>query len=118
MANRFLDRIMHGPADRVDAPLGGTREEAVQRLQVGISGIVVMLLLVGLADVVRDRAEQTDAAAVPEAAATVEPEAVDAPQTDPLAEAGVVPELPAEPAPSPTPTASVLRQDILGDGAE
>lgn len=118
MANRLLKRIMHGPADQVGAPLGGTRAEAMQRLQVGISGIVVMLLLVGLADVIRDRAQQTDAAAVPEAAATVEAEPVDAPQTDPLAEAGVVPELPAEPVPSSTPTASVFRPDVLREGAE
>ena len=114
MANRFISRILHGPAERVDAPLGGTRAEAVQRLQVGISGIVIMLLLVTLADVVRDRADQTDSEAVPQAAATVEPEEAEVPQSDPLAEAGVVPELPAEPAPTPSPTAtaSVLRDDI------
>ena len=68
----------------------------------------------------RDRADQTDAEAVPEAAATVEPEAAEAPQSDPLAEAGVVPELPAEPTPTPSPTAtaSVLRDDILPSDTE
>ncbi|MDN3646029.1 hypothetical protein QWY75_07405 [Pontixanthobacter aestiaquae] len=116
MANRFIRRILHGPAEQADAPLGGTRAEAIQRLQVGLSGIGLMIILVALADVVSERAEQTDAASVPEAVATVEPESTEAPQSDPLAEAGVVPELPAEP--DPTPTASVLRQDILVPDAQ
>lgn len=112
MANRFISRILNGPAEQVDAPPSGARAEAVQRLQVGISGIVIMFMLVMLADIVRDGADQTEAAAVPEAAATVEPEPTVTPKADPLAEAGVVPEVPAEPRPSPTATASVLRNDI------
>lgn len=98
MANRFLERIMHGPADAGAMPLGGTRSEAVQRLQIGISGIVVMIMLVTLADTIRDRAEETDASAVPAASATTEPDATPTAQSDPLAEAGVVPDLPADPA--------------------
>ncbi|MXO89536.1 hypothetical protein [Pontixanthobacter aquaemixtae] len=109
MANRFLSRILHGPTEAPDVPLGGTRAEAVQRLQVGISGVVLMIMLVYLADVIRDRADETEAAVAPEAVATVAPEPTETPKSDPLAEAGVVPELPAEPTPSPTPTASVLR---------
>ncbi|GAA4643221.1 hypothetical protein GCM10023115_11810 [Pontixanthobacter gangjinensis] len=88
---------MHGPKDRVPAPLGGTRFESLQRLQVGISGIVVMIMLVGLADVIRDRADQTDANAVPEASATVTPGEPEGPRTDPMVDAGVVPDLPTDP---------------------
>lgn len=96
MANRFLDRFMHGPADAGSSPLGGTRSEALQRLQVGMSGILAIVLLVALADVVRDSADQTDSEAVPEASATVAADTVDAPPSDPLADAGVVPDLPAD----------------------
>lgn len=92
-----------GPA-KEPAPLSGTRAERIQRLQIGLFGIGTMVLLVGLADVVISRAERTQAAAVPEAAPTVEPSESAAPR-DPLADAGVVPELAAEP--SPTPGASV-----------
>jgi hypothetical protein len=53
------------------APLGGTRSEAVQRLQVGLSLLAGVILLIGLANVIEDRAKETDAAAVPQAAATV-----------------------------------------------
>ncbi|WP_271077147.1 hypothetical protein [Aurantiacibacter sp. MUD61] len=90
-------------------PLGGTRAERVQRLQVGLFGIVAMVLLIGLADIVISRAQQTEAITVPDAAPTVEPTETAAPR-DPLSDAGVVPELPAEPtpttsaSPSPPPT--------------
>lgn len=77
------------------APLGGTRAEAVQRLQVGLSGIAAMVLLVGLANVIQNRARETEELAVPGAAPTTEP--TEAPQQrDPLADAGVVPDLPVE----------------------
>lgn len=83
------------------APLGGNREEAAQRLQVGLFGIGAMVLLVGLASVIGNQAELTDASAVPDAAPTTEP--TDAPpQRDPLADAGVVPDIPAEPSPTPS----------------
>jgi hypothetical protein len=78
-----------------NAPLGGTREQAIQRLQVGLSGIAVMLVMIGLATVVTQRAQLTEASAVPEAAATTEPEEASA-QNDPLADAGIVPDLPDE----------------------
>lgn len=80
------------------APLGGTRAEAVQRLQVGLTGLAAMVLLVGLANIIQDRARVSDEGAVPEAAPTTEPDAA-APQRDPLADAGVVPDLPADTAP-------------------
>lgn len=88
-----------GPLE--NAPLGGNREEAMQRLQVGLFGIFAMILLVGLASVIGNQAELTQANAVPDAAPTTEP--TDAPsQRDPLADAGVVPDIPADPSPAPS----------------
>lgn len=83
------------------APLGGTRSEAAQRLQVGLFGIGSMVLLVGLANILGNQADLTEEGAVPEAAATTEPIAPPA-QRDPLADAGIVPDIPAEPSPTPT----------------
>lgn len=64
------------------------RAEAVHRLQVGLLGLCAMLLLVGLANIIMDRARLSDdenpAAAVDAA------EGVKA-ATDPLADIGVVP---------------------------
>lgn len=79
-----------------------TRAEAVQRLQVGLFGIGAMVLLVGLASIIGGQAERNDQLAVPEAPPTTEPS--DAPaQANPLADAGVVPDIAAEPSPSPAP---------------
>ena len=77
------------------SPLGGTRAQALQRLQVGVSLLLGIVLIVGLANVIEDRANQSDDTAVPLAAATVQPDPV-ATAKDPLADAGVVPDLPAE----------------------
>ncbi|MGB7407881.1 MAG: hypothetical protein WA908_05195 [Pontixanthobacter sp.] len=96
MANRFLERIMHGPAQDMPVPLGGTRAEAAQRLQIGLSGIIAIILLVALANTLRERADQTDAVTVPEAEMPVEVAQEPETQSDPLAEAGVVPDLPAD----------------------
>jgi hypothetical protein len=80
--------------------LAGTRAQSIQRLQIGLSGLAAMGLLVGLATVIMDRARQTDAAAVPEAAATSAANA-DTSVNDPLADAGVAPDVaaPAKAAP-------------------
>ena len=91
---------LRGPAKPDDAtevaPMGGTRAQATQRLQVGLSGIAAMILLVGLANVIQDRARVTEEASVPGAAPTTVPEEAP-PLRDPLADAGVVPDLPVEP---------------------
>ena len=50
-------------------PLGGTRAESMQRLQVGASLLLGIILIVGLANVIEERAKQSDQAVVPEAAA-------------------------------------------------
>lgn len=76
---------------------GGTRAQAINRLQIGVGGVVLMVLLVGLASLIENRTREVDAAAVPAAAPTTEPS--EAPKrNDPLVEAGVVPDLPAQPA--------------------
>ncbi len=79
------------------APLAGTRRERVQRLQLGLFGLGTMVLLVGLANIIMTSAQQNQAS-VPEdlpveATVDVPPPA----PRDPLADAGVVPELPVEP---------------------
>ena len=81
--------------------VGLARSEAVHRLQVGFFGIGAMVLLVGLASIIGGQAERNDQLAVPEAAPTTEPSAAPV-QANPLADAGVVPDIAAEPSPSPS----------------
>jgi hypothetical protein len=81
--------------------VGLARSEAVHRLQVGFFGIGAMVLLVGLASIIGGQAERNDQLAVPEAAPTTEPSAAPV-QANPLADAGVVPDIVAEPSPSPS----------------
>jgi hypothetical protein len=76
-----------------EAPLGGNRAEAIRRLQMGMLGVVAVLLLIGLASIIKDRATQTESTAVAEAVATTAPSAPTG-GADPLAEAGVVPDIP------------------------
>ena len=113
MALNSINRLVRGaPADETGgddrelaAPLGGTRAEAMQRLQIGVGGLMAMVLLVGVANIVIDRARETDATTVPQAAATVQAEP---PQKDPLANAGIVPDLPADATDDPVPEGPVL----------
>ncbi|WP_338466452.1 hypothetical protein RXV95_12945 [Novosphingobium sp. ZN18A2] len=89
------------------------RAQAVHRLQVGLFGLGGMLLMVGLANIVMERARQSE-----DAVAIASPEAVDtapaaAPTTtaasDPLVDMGVAPELPVnKPSPSAKPDAMIL----------
>lgn len=97
--------------ERAAAPFNGTRSERVQRVQVGLFGLGAMMLLVGLADIVITRAQESQASAVPEAAPTTPPSDAPAPR-DPLADAGVVPELPVEPKAPPT---DAPEQDVRDD---
>ena len=76
------------------APLAGSRSQSMQRLQVGLFGLAAMILLVSLASIVINSAEQNEARVVPEAAPTVAAGEGAAPVRDPLAEAGVVPDMP------------------------
>ena len=79
------------PEERPEAPLAGTRSQSMQRLQMGLFGLAAMVLLVGLANVIINNAEQNAARVVPEAAPTVATERAAASVSDPLADAGVVP---------------------------
>jgi hypothetical protein len=88
--------------DELSTPPNQARAEAIQRLQIGLFGIGAMVLLVGLASIIGSQADLADQAAVPEAAPTTEPTAAP-PQANPLADAGVVPDIAAEPSPSPAP---------------
>jgi hypothetical protein len=100
---QFFDMSRKPPEGDVTEVGSGSarRTRTIQRLQIGVTGVALMILLVGLASIVQNRAAQTDATAVPEAAPTTEPTAA-APQNDPLVEAGVVPDMPAQPAATPT----------------
>jgi hypothetical protein len=87
----------------VHVPLSGTRAQSIQRLQIGLAGLGTMVLLVGLANIILDRVKQSDAASVPEAVAAATPTPTPM-VNDPLADAGVAPEVPAVPKPTATPT--------------
>ena len=97
--SRSIDLTRSAPdmGEATPVPLAGTRAQSVQRLQIGIGGVVLMVLLVGLASLIQDRTRQVDAASVPGAAPTTEPSAAPQ-QQDPLVDAGVVPDLPEGPA--------------------
>lgn len=82
-------------------PLSSAKAETTQRLQVGLFGLGSMVLLIGLATAIGNQADQTQESAVPEAAPTTEPTDA-APQRDPLVDAGIVPDIPAEPTPEAT----------------
>lgn len=74
------------------------RAHAVHRLQIGLFGLAAMLLLVGLANIIMDRAKLAEsAAALPEIAASESARKA----SDPLADIGVVPA--ADPTASTTP---------------
>ena len=92
------------------------RAQAVHRLQIGILGLAAMLLLVSLADIIMDRVRVTEQAGQTGAVAPAPPgsappasAAADDPASDPLADIGVVPDLPDAEAPAPAvrPSAAV-----------
>ena len=64
------------------------RAQAVQRLQVGLFGLALMLLLVGLANIIMEHARQADSAAGSAQHALV---AATSGNSDPLADIGVIP---------------------------
>lgn len=71
------------------------RGQAVQRLQTGLFGLAAIVLIVGLANIINDRAQLSEAAnSTPqsEVVANDKPGA----KADPLADAGVVPSTPED----------------------
>ncbi|WP_228726829.1 hypothetical protein [Novosphingobium aureum] len=89
------------------------RAQAIHRLQVGLFGLFAMLLIVGLANVIMDRARLVD-----DEDPIRDVVAADAPEkkqvSDPLADIGVVPA--ADPSPSPTPSPRALDGQTGIDG--
>jgi hypothetical protein len=106
----MADEIPPGETD-AGLPLGGTRAQAMQRLQVGVFGLATMVLLIGLAQIIMNQAREAEARVVPEAAPTVVPSDAPAPESDPLADAGVGPDLPAEPEAEAPPSSDALPAD-------
>ncbi|TCM18065.1 hypothetical protein EDF56_105414 [Novosphingobium sp. PhB165] len=86
------------------------RAQAVHRLQVGLFGLCAMLLIVGLANIIMDRARLVDAEDPIRAVVAVDAK----PKrqvADPLADIGVVPASD----PSPTPSATGTGADNAGN---
>lgn len=86
----------HGIADSLaaspqDMPLSAreVRAQSVQRLQAGLFGLAAIVLVVGLANIINDRARMAEAGRP--VTETVTAQQTEAPQTDPLADIGVVP---------------------------
>lgn len=73
-------------------PLAGTRRQRVQRLQVGLIGLGAIVLLVGLANIIISSVADNQAVVVEEMPVTTSD--VPPPPRDPLADAGVVPDIP------------------------
>lgn len=90
-----LPATVGAPAAMQPAPRE-LRAQAVHRLQVGLFGLAGMLLLIGLANIIMDQAQQTDAASRgTEAALSVgSPSPSETAAKDPLVDMGVAPELP------------------------
>lgn len=75
------------------------RAQSVHRVQVGLAGLAAMLLLVGLANIIMDRARQSDAGTVTtsaDRAASGTPSA----NSDPMVDIGVAPDLPSSSTPA------------------
>lgn len=66
------------------------RVQAVHRLQVGLFGLCTMLLIVGLANIIMDRARRAELENPP-AVTAPPPQQADKRASDPLADIGVVP---------------------------
>lgn len=108
----ILGKRRRREGDESSVNVAGLRSESVHRLQVGLSGLAAIVLMLALANVIMDRANRTEASSVPDAAATVLPPPVHSQQNDPLANAGVVPEIKVSPTPAATqPPVIVLDPD-------
>ena len=66
------------------------RAQVVHRLQVGLFGLAAMLLLVGLANIIMDRARLNDNFSS-DPVSVSSPKSAESPGSDPLADIGVVP---------------------------
>ncbi|MBA4747629.1 MAG: hypothetical protein H2056_02835 [Sphingopyxis sp.] len=91
--------------------------DTVRRLQVGVGGVAVVLLLVGLAEIISDRTADSNAGGVAANADPAAKEAVKAEQ--PLVELGVQPDTEATEAPkvAPPPAPKTAVPDLAPDPA-
>jgi hypothetical protein len=84
----FADKFAAQPLD-MPPSVRELRAQSVQRLQAGLFGLAAIVLVVGLANIINDRARMTETgAAARNAAAASQAETA---QGDPLADIGVVP---------------------------
>lgn len=89
---------LDGPQHFVPPSARELRAQSVQRLQAGLFGIAAVLLVVGLANVINDRARLAEEAGKSPAEVAADEKAV---KSDPLAEIGVVPSaMPNDPDPA------------------
>lgn len=89
---------LDGPQHFVPPSARELRAQAVQRLQTGLFGIAAVLLVVGLANVINDRARLAEDAGKTPAEAAADDKAL---KSDPLADIGVVPSaIPSDPDPA------------------
>lgn len=92
MASQPPQRVnegLSGPQHFVPPGARELRAQAVQRLQTGLFGLAAVLLVVGLANIINDRARENEAVnknPAAEASASASPGS-----SDPLADIGVVP---------------------------
>jgi hypothetical protein len=84
---RMADQVATSP-DHGPARARQSRAQAVHRLQIGLFGLAAMLLLVGLANIIMDRARLADDR---DFASPVSSVPARKSATDPLADIGVVP---------------------------
>lgn len=66
-------------------------QEGLQRVQIGLTGVAGVILLVGLANIVVDKARVDDPSTPPPVVATIDTNASAAAPKEPLAELGVQP---------------------------
>lgn len=114
MADQAQDRIVESvttPQHNTPPSVRELRTQSVHRLQVGLLGMCAMLLLVGLANIIMERAMLSEDKTDP----TEEVIAVDAepkkPAADPLADIGVVPSADPTPEPEPDVEADLLQAE-------
>ncbi|MDP3905781.1 hypothetical protein [Novosphingobium sp.] len=93
---------LSGPQHFVPPTAREMRAQAVRRLQTGLFGLAAIVLIVGLASIINDRARLADAAnPAPRSEVTAKQGA--ATKADPLADAGVVPAATPDQSPTATP---------------
>jgi hypothetical protein len=101
MATRPTDPVANqisGPQHYLPPTARELRAQSVQRLQAGLFGLATMLLLIGLANIIMDRAKLAETAQKPVTAASASAAA-----NAPLSDIGVVPKV--DPSASAVPSA-------------